>query len=80
MSTTPANGWIVTTREAALLGSGECRPTFNPCTVGVNDAAHETQDPASSRTRYPAHVAGHGRATRGPLPGPEMNDVVKLAA
>lgn len=51
--TTPANGWIVTTREAALLRSGECRTTFNTYIVGFGDAAHETQIPAASRTSYP---------------------------
>jgi hypothetical protein len=51
--TTPANGWIVTTREAALLRSGECRTTFNTYIVGFDDAAHETQIPAATRTRYP---------------------------
>jgi hypothetical protein len=50
--TAPANGWIVATREAALLRSGERRTTFNTYIVGFDDAAHVTQIPAASRTRH----------------------------
>ena len=56
----------MTTREAALLKSGECRTTLNTYIVGFDDAAHETQIPAAARTRYPhiinqAHMGGRTR-------------------